>query len=87
MINLYNKIADFFTNISSDKYLHCIVSIIIAFVLTLCFNWIFGIAATMFIGLFKEYVIDLWIRKTKADWGDILADVIGTLMGTIMAVL
>ena len=38
-------------------------------------------------GLFKEYIIDLKLRKTKVEFKDIVADIIGSVIGTFINIL
>lgn len=82
------KIINKLLAIPTDKYLHFLVSAVLAELGMILFDNIMQTAIIVLaIGIAKEYVIDLWIRKTKADWGDIVADAIGTLCGCLMMIL
>lgn len=71
----------------TDKYLHCIVSAVLVIVFCIFFPLWAAILITLAIGIGKEYIIDLWIRKTKADWYDILADSVGILIGSLITLI
>lgn len=68
----------------TDKYLHCTISAILVISVSIFLPIWAAILITLIIGVGKEYVIDLWIRKTKADWYDILADCVGILLGSLI---
>lgn len=85
-MQLYDKITQPLLNVGSDKYLHLIISLLIAFVLTVTFGWVVGVGVTLLIGIFKEAVIDLLIRKQKFDDYDVAADIVGTVFGIAMAI-
>lgn len=85
-MQLYDKITQPLLNVGSDKYLHLIISLLIAFVLTVTFGWVVGGGVTLLIGIFKEAVIDLLIRKQKFDDYDVVADIVGAVIGTAMAI-
>lgn len=85
-MQLYDKITQPLLNVGSDKYLHLIISLLIAFILTVTFGWVVGVGVTLLIGIFKEAVIDLLIRKQKFDDYDVAADIVGAVIGTVMAI-
>ena len=71
----------------TDKYLHCIISAVLVILLSIFLPIWSAILITLIIGMGKEYIIDLWLRKTKADWYDILADCAGILIGSLLIIL
>ena len=71
----------------TDKYLHCIISAVLVILLSIFLPVGLAILITLIIGMGKEYIIDLWFRKTKADWYDILADCVGILIGSLLIIL
>lgn len=85
-MQLYDKITQPLLSIASDKYLHFVISLLIVFVLTAICGWIVGVSITLLIGIFKEVVVDLLIRKQKFDNYDIAADIVGTIIGAAMAI-
>jgi putative lipoprotein len=65
-----------------DKYKHIVVSAIIAVVLNLILPWWVAGLVTLSIGVGKE-VYDKVSGKGCAEWKDLLADVIGILIGIL----
>lgn len=65
-----------------DKYKHIVVSAIIAVVLNLILPWWVAGLVTLSIGVGKE-VYDKVSGKGCAEWLDLLADVIGILIGIL----
>lgn len=86
-MSLYNTLTQPLLNIGSDKYLHFIISALLAFGLTICLGWAIGVLITFFIGALKEIVIDLAIRKQYIDGQDLIADAAGAVIGMVMAIL
>lgn len=97
---MWRKILDFYENniqkklmnIRVDNYVHAFFSVII-FILFVCIfdNWfntslsiLFAGIINIFLGLFKEYVIDLKIRQYMVDPKDIVSDIVGTLIGMFL---
>lgn len=87
MSNLYTTLTQPLLAIGNDKYLHLLVCLLMAFALTLIIgNGVLAFCITLFIAvIIKEVIIDLLIRITLCDWKDILADIIGTTAGIVMA--
>ena len=65
-----------------DKYKHIVVSAVIATALSLFFPWWVAAAVTLAIGIGKE-VYDQVSGKGCAEWGDLLADVVGIIIGVL----
>lgn len=65
-----------------DKYKHIVVSAIITVVLNLILPWWVAGLVTLAIGVGKE-VYDKVSGKGCAEWKDLLADVIGILIGIL----
>lgn len=65
-----------------DKYKHIVVSAIITVVLNLILPWWAAGLVTLSIGVGKE-VYDKVSGKGCAEWKDLLADVIGILIGIL----
>lgn len=95
MKNFINKILSIFENMRKDTVLHMMFSIMI-YVLTFNLTYIFShncilaifiaLLIDIIIGICKEYVIDVWIRKSKAEYNDLVADLIGTIIGLILCI-
>lgn len=74
------KIIEYF---GIDGLLHIICSIIIISILKLFLPLYIAVIITAAIGLGKELVWDKWLGKGTFDKKDLLADVIGILIGCI----
>jgi len=77
-------------NFSKDKIWHMLVCMCITFV-TFLFGMSFGYAALGFgiaiLAGFGKELYDKYVKKTKFDWGDIVADLIGSFGGIILATI
>ena len=65
-----------------DKLKHIVVSAIIAVALNLFLPWWAAAILTLAIGVGKE-VYDKVSGKGCSEWGDLLADVVGILIGVL----
>lgn len=65
-----------------DKYKHVVVSAIIAVALNLFLPWWVAALITLAIGVGKE-VYDKVSGKGCAEWEDLLADLVGILIGIL----
>ena len=89
---LYNNVVN---TLRLDDLLHSYVSTIlfvVFFCIMECFMGFFGsllcgTAITFALGLFKEYVIDKWLRKTFVDKRDLISDAIGIAIGVAIVCL
>ena len=68
--------------LAEDKLKHIVVSAIIAVVLNLFLPWWAAGVITLGIGVGKE-VYDKVSGKGKAEWEDLLADVVGIFIGLL----
>lgn len=65
-----------------DKYKHIVVSAIIAVALNLFLPWWVVALVTLAIGVGKE-VYDKVSKKGHAEWRDLVADVVGVVIGLL----
>ena len=65
-----------------DKLKHIVVSAIIAVVLNLVLHWWVAGLLTLCIGVGKE-VYDYKSVKGKAEWQDLVADIVGIIIGVL----
>lgn len=65
-----------------DKYKHIVVSAIMAVALNLFLPWWVAALITLVIGIGKE-VYDKVSKKGCAEWKDLLADLVGILIGVL----
>lgn len=88
MKQIYLKLKDCLCGISSDKYLHCMVSLVIAQALCAIPGvqaWL-ALVITLCIGIAKE-LFDKYVMRTFFDMDDLKADSVGALLGVILALL
>ena len=85
MVKLYNKIANYLLQFSNDKYLHLIVGIIFAVIVSsisslfTAYSIIIGLISTILLMILKE-VLD-FIYKGNFDGKDIIFGSIGGIIG------
>ena len=96
LLKIINKIYNFVDSTTKDVFLHSYGSTLITNILFIIFLSFklnpfisLGISfiITILMGLFKEYIIDLKLRKTKVEFKDIVADIIGSVIGTFINIL
>ena len=85
--NFFGKLA----SIGSDKYLHLLVGLTIAFTLGKLFShveaWAFpAIVGTLLLMIGKESV-DYWLRGEQFDLKDVAAGLVGAIVGVLMCLL
>lgn len=66
-----------------EKFVHFIVSLILFLSFSIFLNWILALIAAFFIGVVKE-LYDAYIRKTKFDLQDLIANIFGIITGIII---
>ena len=84
---IFGKLA----TIGSDKYLHLLVGLTIAFTLGKLLShveaWAFpAIAGVLMLMVAKESV-DYYLRGEQFDWRDVAAGVVGAVVGVILCLL
>ena len=96
LLKLINKVYNWVDFIKKDNVLHAYVSTIISnIIFIICINndiypWLSLIISgvvTIMIGFFKEYIIDLFLRKTIVEKKDLVSDIVGTILGLIINIL
>ena len=95
MKKLFNKIQDWFAQISKESHLHFEfttgISYIVSKVLQYCSSRdsisaaMFGAVTAFNIGLIKKFFIDYIWRNEVFDWNDIKANLIGSITGATMS--
>ena len=68
--------------LTEDKLKHIVVSAIIAVALNLFFPWWVAAGITFAVGVGKE-VYDMVSGKGCSEWSDLLADVVGIIIGVL----
>lgn len=88
MVKLYNKIANYLLQFSNDKYLHLIIGIIFAAIVSwiaslfTAYSIIIGLISTILLMVLKE-ILD-FIYKGNFDGKDIIFGCIGGIIGILL---
>jgi len=84
---IFGKLA----TIGSDKYLHLIAGLIVAFVLGKLFAnveaWAFPAITGVLLLMVAKECVDYYIRKEQFDWRDVAAGLVGAVIGVLMCLL
>ena len=87
MKKLYLKIKDGLCGISSDKYLHFIMCMILTQILVFALDsFAVAVVGVMGIGILKE-LFDKFVMKEDFDTKDLVADSYGVLVGLVVLIL
>jgi len=87
MKQLYLGMKNILCDISSDKYLHFIVCMILTLLIAKITNEVCTPLAVVFsIGVLKE-LFDKFIMKEKFDFDDLGADAYGILVGIVILII
>lgn len=78
-------------SIGSDKYLHLIAGLIVAFVLGRLFAnveaWAYPAIVGVLLLMVAKECVDYYIRKEQFDWKDVVAGLVGAFVGVILCLL
>lgn len=77
--------------IGSDKYLHLLVGLILAFVLGRLFAnveaWAYPAITGVLLLMVAKECVDYYIRKEQFDWKDVAAGLVGAFVGVTLCLL
>ena len=77
--------------IGSDKYLHLLVGLILAFLLGKLFAhveaWAYPAIVGVLLLMVAKECVDYYIRKEQFDWRDVVAGLLGAVVGVLMCLL
>lgn len=77
--------------IDSDKYLHLLVGLTVAFVLGRLFAnveaWAYPAIVGVLLLMVAKECVDYYIRKEQFDWKDVAAGLLGAVVGVLMCLL
>lgn len=77
--------------IGSDKYLHLLVGLILAFMLGKLFAhveaWAYPAIVGVLLLMVAKECVDYYIRKEQFDWKDVVAGLVGAFVGVILCLL
>lgn len=84
---IFGKLA----TIGSDKYLHLIAGLIVAFMLGKLFAhveaWAYPAIVGVLLLMVAKECVDYYIRKEQFDWKDVVAGLVGAFVGVILCLL
>lgn len=84
---IFEKIA----SIGSDKYLHLLVGLILAFVLGRLFAnveaWAYPAIVGVLLLMVAKECVDYYLRGEQFDWKDVVAGMVGAFVGVILCLL
>lgn len=75
---MIGKILNWF---GTDGLAHVLVSLVLCAVLAVFLPWWAAMIITLAVGVAKEFVWDLWLKRGTCDLKDIVCDIAGTLLG------
>lgn len=90
---IYNKLANILCNIPSDKLIHKDISFIISFILIKAISPITGLIVSIIISNISTIGIDIYKEYLDSkgdnifDKKDIIAGVIGSIIGSLFAII
>lgn len=77
--------------IDSDKYLHLLVGLTVAFVLGRLFAnveaWAYPAIVGVLLLMVAKECVDYYIRKEQFDWKDVAAGLVGAFVGVTLCLL
>ena len=77
--------------IDSDKYLHLLVGLTVAFVLGRLFAnveaWAYPAIVGVLLLMVAKECVDYYIRKEQFDWKDVVAGLVGAFVGVTLCLL
>lgn len=85
------RIFERFATIGSDKFLHLIAGLIVAFVLGRLFAnvgaWAFPAITGVLLLMVAKECVDYYIRKEQFDLKDVAAGLVGAVVGVILCLV
>ena len=81
---MIGKILNWF---GTDGLAHVLVSLVLCAVLAVFLPWWAAVIITLAVGVAKEFVWDLWLKRGTCDLKDVLCDVMGILLGVFIVLL
>lgn len=73
--------------LTEDKAMHFMACALVAALAGSLLPWWAGAVMALGIGIAKELVWDMWMKRGTASWGDFAADVLGIPVGIMIALL
>lgn len=70
-----------------DGLTHILVSLVLCAVLGAFLPLWAAVIIALAVGIIKELVWDLWLKKGTAEWRDMVSDAVGILLGVLIIIL
>jgi hypothetical protein len=91
LLDCIYRIFEKFAAIGSDKYLHLLVGLIVAFVLGKLFAhveaWAYPAIVGVLLLMVAKECVDYYLRKEQFDFKDVAAWLVGSVIGVLMCLL
>jgi hypothetical protein len=91
LLDCIYRIFEKLAAIGSDKFLHLLVGLILAFVLGRLFAnveaWAYPAIVGVLLLMVAKECVDYYIRKEQFDWRDVVAGLLGAVVGVLMCLL
>ena len=91
ILDCFYRILEKLATIGSDKYLHLIAGLIVAFVLGKLFAnveaWAYPAIVGVLLLMVAKECVDYYLRDEQLDLKDIAAGVVGAVVGVILCLL
>ena len=91
LLDCIYRIFEKFAAIGSDKYLHLLVGLILAFMLGKLFAnveaWAYPAIVGVLLLMVAKECVDYYIRKEQFDLKDVAAGLVGAVVGVLMCLL
>lgn len=75
------------TYFGQDGLAHILCSLVLCAVLGAFMPLWAAVLVTLAVGVAKELVWDLWLKKGTAEWRDIVSDSVGIVLGVLIIIL
>lgn len=91
LLDCIYRIFEKFAAIGSDKYLHLLVGLILAFMLGKLFAhveaWAYPAIVGVLLLMVAKECVDYYIRKEQFDLKDVAAGLVGSVIGVLMCLV
>jgi hypothetical protein len=67
-----------------DKLHHLVYTYAISITVGIIFTPITGLIAGCVVGVAKDFILDLWLKKGRFEWLDVAASILGAVLATIL---
>lgn len=71
----------------TDGLAHVLASLVLCAVLGVFLPLWAAVIIALAVGIIKELVWDLWLKRGTAEWRDMVSDAVGVLLGVLIIIL